>query len=349
MKLFIDIDNTILEHSGFYSPETEQRIHSTIGKFPEENADAIKMMYESSICRNPDIIKSLFNLGDVYFLTKYLAVEYEHHKQVKMASVLGITHDELMRKKDKNNIPKYIYLSGHESKVDVVKEVFKTDDISDFYLLDDYSANIIDWENNGGIALKYYNEYNSPTHPLQGVVISNFDVFKPFIEKRSIKNLLVSCDDIYILDLFLKMFNKTDDYLILDILKEVYKDLLETFEIEKIDLKNKYDVKNFLIEYFNFKNNINETYWDNIFQVYNENNDKKLLLNASFDVDFKMFDSFVNDQSVSVKIVDHKYKKNKKIYDVYLTLGAPSLIDTVDKNINNLINILNLFIKAGDR
>ena len=62
-----------------------------------------------------------------------------------------------------------------------------------------------------------------------------------------------------------------------------------------------------------------------------------------------MFDSFVNDQSVSVKIVDHKYKKNKKIYDVYLTLGAPSLIDTVDKNINNLINILNLFIKAGDR
>ena len=41
MKYFIDVDNTILEHSGFYSIETEGRIHSSIGKFPSENENAI--------------------------------------------------------------------------------------------------------------------------------------------------------------------------------------------------------------------------------------------------------------------------------------------------------------------
>lgn len=348
MKLFIDIDNTILEHSGFYSPETEQRIHSSIGKFPEENADAIKLMYDSSICRNPDMVKKLFDLENVYFLTKYLAVEYEHHKQVKMASVLGVSHDELMARKDKDDIPKYISLSGHESKVDVVKDIFKVEDISDFYLLDDYSANIIDWENNGGVAIKYYNEYNSPTHPLQGVAISNLEVFEPFIEKRNIKNLMVSCDDIYILNLFTKIFIENDHYYSLDILKEVYNDLLNTFSIDKIDLKNKYDVRNFLIEYFIFKNNINEKYWDNLLSKLIKDKNEKVLMGASFEIEFKKFKSFRHDESISLKIVDHKYKKNKRIYDVYLTLGAPSLIENVDKNINNLISILNIFTKAGD-
>ncbi len=349
MKLFIDVDNTILEHSGFYSVETEQRIHSSIGKFPEENEKAIKIMYDSSICRNPDIIKKLFELDDVYILTKYVAIEYEYHKQIRISSVLGISHEELINKKDKDGFSKYICLASHESKVEVVKETFGVSTIKDYILLDDYSANIIEWENNNGIAIKYYNEYNSPNHPIQGLSISNFKIFEPMITHKNINDLMISCDDIYILNLFIKIFMKKDNFFMLDILTEVYNDLLNTLNVEKIDLRNKYDVRDFLIEYFYFKKTINENYWNDVFIKKLQCGDLFQLICASFDIDFKKFNIFCNDNSVSVRIIDSKYKKTSRIYDIYLTLGSHAMIANVDKSIDNLICTLNKFIKDGEQ
>ena len=61
MKLFIDVDNTIIEHYGFYSITTESRVHKSIGKFPMQNMEAIKYMYKTSVCRDPERIKKLFD------------------------------------------------------------------------------------------------------------------------------------------------------------------------------------------------------------------------------------------------------------------------------------------------
>lgn len=348
MKIFIDVDNTILEHSGFYSIETEQRIHSSIGKFPEENEKAIKIMYDSSICRNPDIIKKLFELDNVYILTKYIAIEYEYHKQFRIAQILGISHEDLVNKKDSNGFSKYICLESNESKVNVVKEIFKVDDISEYILIDDYSTNIIEWENNKGIAIKYYNEYNSPNHPIQGLSISNFRIFEPMIIQHNINDLMISSDDIYILNLFTKIFMQKENFFMLDILTEVYNNLKKTINIEKIDLKNKYDVRDFLIEYFYFMKTINEDYWNEIFREKLQCGDKFQLICASFDIDFKKFNVFCNENSASLRIIDSKYKKTSKIYDIYITLGDHAIISNVDKSIDDLICKLNKFIKVGD-
>ncbi|MGL4382636.1 MAG: hypothetical protein ACRCTA_02855, partial [Bacilli bacterium] len=100
MKLFIDVDNTILEHSNFYSIETESRVHSTIGSYPQENSIGIETMYETAICRNPDIVRALFALDNVYILTKYQTIEYELHKQKKVAQLLNISVKQLQEAVD---------------------------------------------------------------------------------------------------------------------------------------------------------------------------------------------------------------------------------------------------------
>ncbi|MDF9867403.1 hypothetical protein OKW22_000976 [Bacilli bacterium PM5-3] len=348
MKIFIDVDNTILEHSGFYSIETESRIHSSIGKFPHENENAIKTMYESAICRNPDIVKKLLFLDNVYILTKYPAIEYEIHKQLRMAEILEISHEELMNLKDSNGNIKYICIDTNSSKVQTVKEMFDIADLSDCILVDDYSYNLIEWENNGGIAIKYYNEYNSPNHPIKGLSISNFKIFTTLLENKSINDLLVSCEDSYMLNLFVKLLNDKANVEYLDILHQVYLDLISKLKVEKMNINSKYNIRSFLIEYYGLMESLNPNYWSSKIKNEINNNCNLSLICASFDTDLRKLNIFENEDNLALKIIEKKESKTTNIYDVYLTLDENAFLTSIDETLNNLIEILNKFILKDD-
>ncbi|MDL2211982.1 hypothetical protein LJB88_03810 [Erysipelotrichaceae bacterium OttesenSCG-928-M19] len=345
MKIFIDVDNTILEHSGFYSIETESRIHSSIGKFPRENEDAIKIMYDSSICRNPDIIKKLLELDNVYVLTKYPAIEYEIHKQKRLADILGLEHDELMNLTDLNGNKKYIFLDVNDSKVQTVKKIFNLTDLHDCYLIDDYSANLIEWQNNKGIAIKYYNEYNSPNHPTKGLSISNFKIFSYLLEgHQRINDLMVCCEDTYMLSLFLKLINEHNKFEYLDILYEVYQDLAHKLNLEELYTNSKYNVRDFLIEYYHLQDSLDTNYWTNTLKNKVVNNQYHSIICASFDLDLKKLKIFDNDNNLALKIIEPNKLKTTNIYDVYLTLDKNAFLNNVDSTLNELVKILLRFL-----
>ena len=149
MKIFIDVDNTIIEHYGFYSYETESRVHKSIGKFPVDNIESIKYMYKTSVCHDPETIKELFKNEDVHILTKYPDMTYEIEKQKRIASLFDMTVDELTNATNKNGEPKYIKVKQSDSKVETVLEKLNIKSIEGSILVDDYSLNIIEWENAG--------------------------------------------------------------------------------------------------------------------------------------------------------------------------------------------------------
>lgn len=340
MKIFLDVDNTILEHSGFYSIETESRVHSSIGKYPLDNATAIKTMYESSICRNPDIVRNLIKLDFVYFLTKYPTIEYESFKQERVASILGITRDQLLNLKDNQGRKKYIFLKGEDSKVNVVKKIFNLECLKGCYLVDDYSANLIEWENANGIAIKYYNEYNSPNHPTSGFSISNFKVFDFFLESHELKNVLINSKNKYQLDL---VTNSLESHIMIqsiDILYKVYEDLKLKLKLDSLTVNQKYDINNFLIEYFNFQDNINPNYWHDIFKDIIDQNNNFKVIQACFDVDIKKLNIIEQDHSLTIKILSENNKEKGVIYDLYLTLDDGAFVKEIKYNFDNLINQL---------
>lgn len=344
MKIFIDVDNTILEHSGFYSIDTENRIHSSIGKFPIENKKAISMMYESAVCRNPDILRALFAQDNVYILTKYPSIEYEHYKQVKLAEVLEISHKDLLTRKDSQGINKYIMVDNHLSKVDVIKDLFKVTDLKDFVLIDDYSTNLIEWSTSGGMSIKFYNEYNNPTHPLKGLSISNFNIFIPYLKKDNAYNLMMSCLDNYIFKTFLDSFTKDLDSQIIDMLELTYYDLKDKFSLEKVDVKNKYNFRNFLIEYFHFIDSLDYDYWKDKVKDKITFHDKAYnIITSSFDIDFKKHNPF-NQESLAIKILEPQVVKSKNIYDIYLTLDPNAFLSNVDTSLEKLASDLRIFL-----
>lgn len=344
MKIFIDVDNTLLEHSGFYTVETEGRIHSSIGKFPVENEQAISAMYESSISRNPDIVARLFKLDNVFILTKYPAIEYEIHKQKKLAAVLGISHDELINAKNSQGIPKYINLHNDASKVETVKELFNIPDLSNCILIDDYSSNIIEWSNNKGLGIKYYNEYNSPTHPIKGLAISNFKLFEPMLDNKNAKQLMFSCEDPYKLSFFLKSLDNrlTNDNL--DILREVYHNLKQKQAIAKVDVNSKYNLRNFLIEYYHFIDSLDPNYWQKILKDKLAQHKTTSIVSASFDIDFKKLDLFADESALAIKILDQNKTKSRNIYDIYITLDPNAFVDNIDYNLHKLSETLESFL-----
>lgn len=345
MLIFLDVDNTILEHSGFYSLDTEKRIHSTIGKFPKDNKQAIKLMYSSSICRNPDIIRKLFSLENVYILTKYPAYEYEEYKQEKIANILGIKRQELINLKDKNNINKYICLKQNISKVDMVKDLFDLEDLNNCILVDDYSTNIIEWEHNKGIGIKYYNEYNSPNHPLKGISISNFKIFSHFFSNTKTQNLFISCDDSYILYNYVNQLKNQYDYNYIDIMKEVYHDFLDKIQKDRITINTKYNYFNILKEYYLLQTYIDDNYWANIISKKLDDNRLDILC-ASFDLDFTKLKN-IDNESLVIKIIEKTSVTKNNIYDIYITLDHQVFLSDVESDYDRIIKILN-YLLFGD-
>lgn len=348
MKLFIDVDNTILEHSGFYSIETESRIHSSIGKFPKENEDAIEIMYRSAICRNPDIIKELLKMDNVYILTKYPAIEYERHKQKRVASILGMSHDELMALEDNHGNKKYIFLDVNASKVEVVKDIFKIDNLKECVLIDDYSYNLIEWENNGGIGIKYYNEYNSASHPLQGISISNFKLFDHYIKQSGVNSLVIACNDSYKLNQFSNIVAENKLATKVDILYEVHNDLMKKLGIEKVNINSKYNLRNFMIEYYNFQKNIDNNYWSNIIETCLEKEKNELsIICASFDTDMKNLKVFEKNETLAIKILEPDNNKTTNIFDIYITLDKNTFLSDLRVSFETLTKTLSRFHLVG--
>lgn len=350
MMFFIDVDNTILEHSGFYSLNTEQRIHHSIGEFPNENGHAIKLMYDSAICRNPDIIKALFKLDNVFILTKYPDLEYEKYKQKRLTEILNISVEELLTIKNKDGINKYIALAQSDSKVIIVKDLFKIDKLNDCVLVDDYSANLIEWDNNGGKSIKYYNEYNSPNHPLKGISISNFKIFKPMLAIRDMKKVNISCNNSYVLSKIINIWNtsaltnirdRNFCFNYIDILELIYNDLVNKLDLKNLTINTKYTITKILLDYYHLQYHIDPNYWNEVLNKEINNNNFNLLC-ATFDIDFSRLDHNSND-STNIKVFDDENFEHSNYYDIYITLDTNTFLDNIDQSLQSLLTYLSFY------
>jgi len=342
MKIFIDVDNTILEHSGFYSISTEERIHSTISNYPNENIEAIELMYQSSTCRNPDLVRELFALEDVYILTKYKSTEYESFKQIRLANILGISVDELLKLKDKNGVRKYINLQYYESKVYTVFELFGVDNLDGYLLLDDYSANIIEWQNYGGIGIKYYNQYNSANHPTLGLSISNFEFFKSFLDRKAFSNLMIVCEDVFKLSFFTDVLIDKSKLNPINLVDTVISDMKKRLDIEDYRINRKYDLKSSIFEYYNFMDNLIPDYWHNRFLQDIQPNIENSLLYSSLNIDLRKIN--IADKSLALKIIDREKDSSPFVFDIYLTLDEGTIFQDAHAIVNEQVALIKKYI-----
>ncbi len=349
MKIFIDVDNTIIEHYGFYSYETESRIHRSIGRYPLDNAHAIKTMYETSICNDPEVFRKLMENENVYILTKFPHEEYEYHKQIRIAEILGITREQLLNMKDKDLNPKYICVRQNDSKVKVVQQIFNIKSMRNLILIDDYSENLIEWEYNGGIAIKYYNEYNSPSHPTNGLSISNFKIFEYFLEDKDISCILLSGTNKYKLNLVEELLtNHIENKLKIDNINLIKKDLETHLKVDNFPENHKYRYLNFLKEYYDFRNHVDKCYWnDKLISVIDPN--KFVTISTLFELPESTISELsenlnINVLQMNILSVNNK-EKPKNIYDVYLTISDSHYVENGEDLINRVCSILNKLIR----
>ncbi len=344
MKIFIDVDNTIIEHYGFYTPETESRVHKGLGNFPKENELAIKYMYDASVCHDPLVLKKLLELDNVYILTKYYSIEYESEKQKRVANLFNLTQEELLNSCDSNGIPKYIAVGPKDTKVGLVKKLMNVDSMENYILIDDYSQNIIDWELEHGIGIKYYNEYNSPQHPTNGITISNFKIFEFYMGHNLLKNIFLVGQNKYKASYIASMLTKEFvDVQRLDLLSFLLEDVTGKLRVDSLDENHKYNYFQFLVEYYNFMDHLDSNYWQK--KVFKQINNNKLsivisnfepMLKNVFKVEKKVLDS-----TISMNVLSSTGKTPANVYDVYLTVNDKYLNNQVGDDFQKVCHSLN--------
>ncbi len=349
MKIFLDIDNTVLEHYGFYSPETESRVHKSIGKFPKENKTAIDSMYSSSVCRDPESVRKLFFLDNAYILTKSPIEEFELHKKIRVAEILDITLDELNNLKDSKGNLKYIDLPLTSSKVDVVKDIFKTDSIEDYVLIDDYSANIIEWEKHGGIGIKYFNEYNSPNHPTNGISISNFSVFGNLLDDCNLLLTGVNKLKLNIISNHLAEFNQ--GHTEIDFTDIILNDMKSRFDLDTIEDNSKVNLMDFIVQYYHFMIINKPGYWvDQVKELIDP--EKVHVIKSVFELNTTNISSAVNTTTkpaITINILTSSVDRPSFVYDVYFTIDEKKLLKSTDGVFIKMIEVLNkLFINCNN-
>jgi hypothetical protein len=343
MKIFIDVDNTIIEHYGFYSYETESRVHKSIGKFPEDNIESIKYMYKTSVCHDPDTIKELFKYEDVHILTKYPDLVYEVEKQKRIARLFNMSVEELTESTNKKGEPKYIKVLQNDSKVQVVKDVLNLENIDGCILVDDYSQNIIEWENEGGIGIKYFNEYNSPKHPINGISISSFKFFKPYLSKNNIENIIIVGSNQYKVKLIEENFLSDKEHVTkINFMKVILKNLTNKLGILKFDENHKYSYMQFIINYYEFMDNIDPKYWSYELNQY-INVDNVSLISSNFEPNFNnIFQNtgLLKRELISIHILSSDIPKPKNTYDIYLTINEKRMVNNMESAFLRITNIL---------
>lgn len=350
MKIFIDVDNTILEQTGFYSYETESRIHRSIGKYPKDNQHAIKTMYETSICHDPEVIRSMFKHEEVYILTKFPHEDYEYYKQVRVAQILGVSREELLGFTDSKGRPKYICVEQTGSKVEDVKKIFNVESMEGFILVDDYSQNIIEWEQNGGIGFKYFNEYNSPKHPTNGISISNFKIFEVALANKELNTIMLVGSNKYKLELISNgLLEDEAKYQVIENTKIVQDDLQKSLDVNHFPETHKYSYLNFLIEYYKFRNHLDDTYWTEKIQSQ-INPEQFTIIKSTFEpseASLRQLTSLQNGAFLKINILSEDNLMPSNIYDLYITIGEKRYVESVTHLFGRITAVLNSLIKVN--
>lgn len=337
MKIFIDVDNTVLEHSNFYEVKTENRIHKTLGRNPIANETPIKMMYEGAIINDPNNFIELFNKGNVYILTKGSNDTYEKYKEERLASVLDISRKELVEMKDSNGLPKYMFVDINDDKARFIKEKFNLDSLKDCVLVDDYSENLITWEQNGGIGIKFFNEYNSPLHPSGGLVISNFKIFN---QTYKLPNSIMFSDG----HVSTELANDPNINHI-HLTKIVENLIMEQFDIEK----EKFDTQkikhtHFVQEFYKFIEQFNPSKL--LEQVESQFDKSKLnIIESPFQMNDKMYEEKLDACQATRVEFNSKSSLKRSTADIYVTIPSERIYeykkDIIEKKLNLMTRIMN--------
>ncbi len=338
MKVFLDVDNTILEHTHFYSEKTEGRIHKIFNTDPNANEYAIQRMYEESVCSDVENLKTLVARDDFYILTKTSNSTYEKHKRVRMASLLEISVEELLSLKDKAGNPKYITVDGESAKSDFLMNLFKIDSIDNWILVDDYSQNIIEWEADGGIGIKFHNEYNSCSHPNGGLVITSFKIFTYFCNERDFHNIVI---DSKLKNVFVKYYSDANVIDFFDIIKE---DIVKRFKIDENIYENtKNSFTSFLSEYYPFVEKYN---FSDIMNAFDEKYDKskKNIIVHPFNFSTNVAKYFENiDDTIFIGF--SKSDMDKRQRDLFVSASSNTYSDFTNTTIHNAMMTIKMLEK----
>lgn len=335
MKLFIDVDNTILEHTTFYNSRTEGRLHKIFGLDPESNEPAIMRMYESSVCSDVENLKKIFDLDNVYILTKTANQIYEQYKRERLAKLFNITVDELLALKDSSGHPKYITVDLNIKKSTHLMELFNLDTIHDCILVDDYSNNIIEWEDDGGIGVKFNNQYNTVFHPKGGIVISNFKLFSFLVNDDKLKNIIVEPK----IAGYFNLNNEENN--VVNYLNFVKSFVLEKFGVNKNITENtRNDFTNFLNQCYTF---IQENNFDLLKEyMKNKSCDERLnIIINPFEYTNKFHKIVENDDVLSIA-----YSKNEdevRFRDIYISVPTELYYENTHQTIERSLKVIEQF------
>ncbi len=335
MKIFIDVDNTILEHTTFYNSKTEGRLHKIFGIDPVSNETAIMRMYESSVCSDIESLKKIFKLDNVYILTKTANEIYEKYKRVRLAKLFNITVEELLDLKDSRGLPKYITVDLEVKKSTHLMNLFNIDSIHDCILIDDYSRNIIEWEDDGGIGIKFNNQYNTVFHPKGGLVISNFKLFTYLINGGRLNNMIVEPRISHYLKLCSAGYNVIN---YLDFTKHF---VLERFEVNKNITENtRNDFSQFLNSCYSFIQEHNFKLLED-YMLENKSDEEFNLIINPFDYS-SAFSKICKDGNV-LTVAYSKNKDESRFRDVYISVPTELYDENSYETIKNSLNLIKEF------
>ncbi|MFV0498645.1 MAG: hypothetical protein ACK5NF_01215 [Bacilli bacterium] len=335
MRIFIDVDNTILEHTTFYNSKTEGRLHKIFGVDPVSNESAIMRMYESSVCSDSENLKQIFKLDNVYLLTKTANQVYEKYKRDRLAKLFNCTVEELINLRDNNNNPKYITVDLKVKKSVHLMNIFNIDNINNCILIDDYSNNIIEWEDDGGIGIKFNNQYNTIFHPKGGLVISNFKLFANLNTNTQLNNIITEPK-------LTPYFKATlSNYNTINYLSFVKKFILTKFEVQKNITENtRNDFTSFLNKCYLF---IQEHNFDLLKTYMRENKcDKSInLIVNPFDYSSE-FKSIIENQSV-ITVAYSKNQIESRFRDIYISIPTELYYENSNETIAKAVEIIKIF------
>lgn len=139
-RIFIDMDGCLAR---FYESPSWKKEFRTAGFFRnlrhyENMEEAVKLLRERHDCI-------------VYILTAVEAAWVEEEKEAWIAEHF----------KDASAPFGMLFTRVGESKAKFVQDFYECELDESFVLVDDYSSNLVDWKNAGGVAVKFRNEFNA--------------------------------------------------------------------------------------------------------------------------------------------------------------------------------------------
>lgn len=142
IKIVLDMDDTIAHFDKM--PNALERFKTEKGFFTKLQPSKMLTFVKGLIAN--DIIK----IENVYIVSASPNVNADNDKMAWLEK-----HFKELRKEN------ILFSRLGENKSQLFKNKYNVNDLSNYYLIDDYTQNLIQWANNGGKVLKYINEYNN--------------------------------------------------------------------------------------------------------------------------------------------------------------------------------------------